>query len=151
MYLRTLNYIIAIKGYRRADLSRMAHVSKAAVCKWFKSPDGICNMEIRTFLTLAKNLGIEPKCLIEMACDLSDLETRFLWDRSYPTMESFISALSHAQLPAVARLVQITGFHEAEKIVGSSAVTLFPRYKKYIKPARRKALEVIWPLYRSKK
>jgi len=141
---------MAIKGYRRADLSRLAGVSKAAVCKWFKSADGICNMEVRTLLTLAKNLGVEPRELMDRPEDISYLEPHFLWDRSYPSMESFVGALSLKQLPAIARLIQMTGFHEAAHVIGKPAIDLFPRYKKYIKPARRRALEVIWPLYRSK-
>lgn len=151
MYLQTLNYIMVIRGCRRADLARLAHVSKAAVCKWFKSIDGISNMEVRTLLTLADNLGVFPRDLMERPDDLSYLETRLIWDRSYPSIYSFVGALIRRQLPAVARLVQVMGFYEAESVIGKQAIDLFPRYKRYIKPARRRALEVIWPLYRSKK
>lgn len=151
MYLQVFKNILIERNCRQADLARMAGVSRAAVCKWFKSKDGICNIETKTLFNLARGLGIPPELLLKKSEDLSYLSPRFLWDSLYPSMESFVFALSRGQLPAIARLVQVQGFHAATKIAGKKVIALFPRYKKYIKPVRRTALEVVWPLYRTKK
>lgn len=147
MYLQTIKNVMIARGYHASDLARMAGVTRAAVCKWFKTKDGICNVETRTLLRLAQGLNIPPEFLVMKIPDLSNLETRFLWDRLYPNMDSFVAALGKNQLPALARLVQVAGLYETKKIAGAAAMTLFPRYKKHIKPARRKILEALWPLY----
>lgn len=147
MYLQTLKILMVSRALSQADIARLAHVSRAAVCKWLKTPDGICNMEMQTLINLSEGLKVAPESLVKKIEDLSPLTALFLWDNLYPSMESFAAALAKDQLPAIARLVQVAGFHAAAKIVGKKAVILFPRYKKYIKPVRRKALESIWPLY----
>lgn len=151
MYLQVLKNIMIRKRYRQADIARMAGVSRAAVCKWFKAKDGICNIEMRTLLTLAKGLDVQPTLLLKKDPDISEFETRFLWDHLYPDMFSFVAAISRNRLPALARLTQVVGLNAAQKVAGSPALTFFPRYKKYIKPPRRKILEELWPLYQSKK
>lgn len=150
MYLQQLKYIASTKSLSQADLARMAGVSRAAVCKWFKAKDGIANVETRTLIKLANGLGIGPEELLRRQEDLSPFTARFLWDGLYPAMEDFIAALADGRLPAIARLVQVEGFARALQIVGHRAVKLFPRYKKYLKPSRRRELEIIWPLYHSR-
>lgn len=151
MYLQALNIIMLKRGYRQADLAHLAHVSRASVCKWFKTRDGICNVETRTLLRLAQGLRVRPEWLLTEPPDTSNLETRFLWDRLYPDMDSFILALCRGHLPALARLAQVLGINGARGVIGRPALTLFSRYKKHIKPVRRKILEELWPLYQSRR
>lgn len=151
MYLQQLKNISCVRGLRQADLARISGVSRAAVSKWFKEPQGICNVGTKTLLSLARGLGVTPDLLLKECDDISPLKTRFLWDRIYPSMESFALALARGNLIAIARLVQVTGFRRGARVAGRKAVTLFPRYKKYIKPARRLELEILWPLYLPKK
>lgn len=139
-------------GYNKADIADRAQVSRAAVTKWFQNakPHALINVEIKTLMNLATALKVKPDYFLTPSPDLSGLTTSFLWDYLYPNMESFVEALSQYQWPAVARLVQVVGFHDAKKISGEKIFSDFPKYAKYIKPARRKQLEILWPLYTSK-
>lgn len=152
MYIQAVKYIIISRHLSMADVARLAGVSRAAVSKWFsKARDREwVNVETRTVFELAKNLGIEPAFFFQRMEDTSRYRIKFLWDNIYPDMEQFILALTCEGPEAIARLVQVLGFRKAQRIIGMGAVSLFGKYKKYIKPARRKQLEVVWPLYRSK-
>lgn len=147
MYLQMVKNIMFKRQLSQADLARLAGVSRAAVSKWFRSKGGWANVESQTLLRLANALGVSPSFFLAKREVLAPLETRFLWDHLYPNMESFVQALIQSRLPALARLVQVLGFKEAQAVVGKKAVRWFEKYKKFIKPARRKQLEVLWPLY----
>lgn len=138
------------KELSRADLARIAEVSRAAVTRWFREGEktGWVNVETRTLLKLAKGLGISPHEFLNERMNLKQFETRFLWDRLYPDMESFVKALIQHRAPAMARLVQVLGFRDAKQVAGTSIITLFERYKKFIIPARRRQLEKLWLLYK---
>lgn len=150
MYIQTLKNLMTTRRLSPADIARLARVSRAAVCKWFHSPAGFANVETRSLIKLAQGLEIDPKELLINSAHISHMSTLFLWDRLYSSMEEFALAIVQRQLPALARLVQVMGFNSARKIIGNNALKLFPRYKKYIKPVRRKQLEILWPLYLSK-
>jgi transcriptional regulator with XRE-family HTH domain len=147
MYIQSLKNIMTSRSLSQADVARLAQVSRAAVCKWFTSKSGIANVETRTLLTLANGLDVSPGIFLQEQIDLSSLSARFLWDRLYPTMEEFALALVRQQLPAMARLVQVLGFLPAAKVAGPRAITLFPSYRKFLKPSRHAELETLWPLY----
>lgn len=151
MNIQVLNNIINSKKWSRADLARMAHVSRAAVTKWFHQGEksGWANVETNTLFQLAASLKIQPGLLLTKPVDWASIQTRFLWDRLYPDMESFLLALERERPQALARLVQVLGFREARQIIGKKAVVQFEKYKKQIKPARRNELEILWPLYNS--
>lgn len=151
MYLQHLNNLIVLNNLNRADLSRLAHVSRATVTKWFKQgrTKGWANAEMASVISLAKSLNLPSSLFLEKRPLLSMHQTHFLWDFLYPNMESFVKALSEFRLPAVARLTQVVGFHEALQLLGKKVILKFNNYKKFIKPARRKQLEVLWPLYNS--
>ena len=133
----------------KAQIAKLAEISRAAVTKWFskeKEMDWV-NVETKTIIRLAEHLHLSPEIFLQKRINLDRFSHRFLWDRLYPDMESFIKALSEHELPALARLVQILGFKEAEHVIGKSIVPLFQEYKRFIKPIRRKELETLWPLY----
>lgn len=153
MYLQVLKNIINSRSLHKADVARLAGVSRAAVTKWFREvrPDGSVNIESRTLFQLASGLGVSVERLVKPTPDLTPYRSEFLWDSLYPSMEDFVQALIRNQLPALARLVQEIGFSEAKHIVGKKAILQFPQYKKYIKPIRREQLEILWPLYVSRR
>ena len=138
------------KNLTKADVADIAGVSRAAVTKWFKSKTGWANVESKSILKLADSLKLSPDIFLQPTADMAPLQTRFLWDRLYPDMEHFIEALLQNRLPAIARLVQVLELHEAIAILGKKVIRRFEQYKKFIKPARRKELEVLWPLYVSR-
>lgn len=139
-------------GLKQSALAKMAGVSRACVTKWFhnKGSGEKINIETNTLFKLAENLKMSPEFFLIPLPDLSSLETPLLWDKLYPTMIHFAVALAKYEWPAVSRLVQAEGFHVAQKILGKKTIADFPKYAKYIKPARRKQLEILWPLYHSK-
>ena len=149
MYLQLVKNTMQSKRLTKADLARRAGVSRAAVTRWFRNADaaGWVNVETSTLRMLAQGLGIPPHELLKERTDLRQFEKRFLWDRLYPDMESFVHALDEHRAPAMARLVQVLGFRDATRVAGSPILTQFERYKKHIIPARRRQLENIWPLY----
>ena len=155
MYIQQLKNIIKSRRIRQADLARAAGVSRAAVTKWFasaeRSPEGWANVETVTLRNLAHGLGIKPEELLRPPPDLTGMKTRFLWYHLYESMEDFARALARRELVALGRLVQVIGFREASRIVGKNVYKKFPDYKKYLKPVRRKELEILWPLYHSPK
>lgn len=150
MYFLNLKYLLAAIQLKPADLARSAEVSRAAVSRWFREGErtSFVNVETRTLLTLAQNLGVKPEFFFIKLPDLDDETVLFLWDYLYPDMGTFISALLRHNPPALARLVQVLGLHEAQAILGKTVIRDFSSYKKYLHPARARQLEAIWHLYR---
>lgn len=153
MYLQLIKNISINKGLKRADVARMAGVSRAAVTKWFREGEktGWANVETKTLRNLAQGFKLDPGLFLKPRDNLSPMKPRYLWDNLYPNMESFVKAVSENRTPALARLVQILGFYDALQIAGNKMIRQFPKYKKFIHPARRKQLELLWPLYGTKK
>lgn|SRR3989338_3825878 len=153
MYLQVLKNISINRSLRKADIADLAGVSRAAVTKWFlqEGTDRAVNVESRTLTRLASGLGVPVERLLKPLPDLSPYRTEFLWDGLYPSMDQFVRALIQGRLPALARLIQEIGFARARRVIGKRAISQFSRYKKFIKPVRRGQLEVLWPLYASKR
>ncbi|MBI4411108.1 MAG: hypothetical protein HY541_01320 [Deltaproteobacteria bacterium] len=151
MYLQNVKNIAFFKGLNYADLARLAAVSRATVTKWYKQGEkrGWVNTETASIIRMAESLKLPADLFLQKRPLLSRYRTPFLWDALYPDMESFVKALSEFRLPAVARLVQVLGFHESSALLGKKVILHFEHYKKYIKPARRKQLEILWSLYAS--
>lgn len=151
MYFQILKNLLKIKGWRPAKLAYRAGISRAAVSRWYRKgeKDGVVNVETRTLVRVAAALRLSAAVFLQKRALLAPHRTRFLWDGLYPDMEGFLKALAEDRLVAVARLVQVLGFAEARKTMGKKIVTGFACYKKFIKPARRRQLEVVWPLYNS--
>lgn len=152
MNYQSLKNISYKKDISRAELARLSHVSRAAVTKWFHQGQktGWINVETKTLMQLSKSLQIEPQLLLQERANLEEFATCYLWDTLYPNMEAFIHAVAIKSPQAIARLVQVHGFWRSAKIAGKKSVQNFHDYKKYIKPVRKKELEVLWPLYQSK-
>ena len=149
MYLHNLKILSVKKDLNQSRLASLSGVSRAAVTRWFQQVnlDGWVNIETKTLKQLAEGLGVSPDQLLKPDAGLDSLQTRFLWDKLYPNMELFAKALSRNQKQALARLVQIVGFHQAMQIAGKKIIRLFPEYKKFIHPVRCRQLELLWPLY----
>ena len=149
MYLQLLKILKIINNLNNSKLAQAAGLSRAAVTKWFQSDKDKINMQTAHLFKMAENLNIPAQILLTPLADLTPFQTRFLWDSLYPDMESFLVAILEKRSPALARLVQVLGFHDAQKIAGKAIITGFLKYKKHLKPARKKQLEILWPLYAS--
>lgn len=149
MNLQTLKNLSVSNKVSKSQLARLAGISSAAVTQWFRKgrETAWANIETNTLKHLSEGLGLSPEVFLKPPLPLGPLKTRFLWDALYPNMEEFVGALLQGRGKALARLLQILGFHEAQKVVGRKIVTRFQDYKKYLKPIRRKQLELLWPLY----
>lgn len=152
MYIQRLKSLMAAQRLRPADVARAAHISRAAVSKWFcqgQTSDWV-NVETTSVRQLAATLGVTISDFLEPLQPIAHLQTQFLWDALYPSMEHFVSALIRKEPEAMARLVQVVGFHDARVIVGDIIISRFTQYQHCIHPARREQLERVWPLYQSK-
>jgi hypothetical protein len=133
----------------------MAGVSRQAVSLWFKSArDGAINLDGKHLLSLSRALQITVEELASpLPCsspeDRAQLQAEFLWDRLYPSLESFAIALAQESPKALARLVEVYGLFPAAKIAGRAVWSEFDEYKTLIEPARRQELERLWNLRQS--
>ncbi|OGP07812.1 MAG: hypothetical protein A2048_04355 [Deltaproteobacteria bacterium GWA2_45_12] len=138
------------KNLSKTDVAKASGVSRAAVTKWFHQGEetNFINMEMKTLTRFAESTGIQPELLLtKLDVDEPQMKTIFLWDALYPSLAHFVNALHRGVPQALARLVQVVGFHQASFIGGKKIIQKFPMYKKFIKPVRRLQLEKIWPLY----
>ena len=151
MNIQVLKIIVNEKNIRKAELARLSNVSRAAVTRWFleSAETGWANVETNTLMKLGEALHVDPSIFLTKPQALKPLEPRFLWDRLYPDMENFLKGIGRGDRVALARLVQVLGFHEGKEVAGKKAIAEFSAYKKYLKPGRRKQLEILWPLYNS--
>lgn len=150
MYYQSFNNISVLKKLSQADWARLSGVSRAAVTKWHARGvhTNFINMESKTLARLSEQLQLSPEIfLTPITIQEEKLNTLFLWDSLYPGVPHFVAAVTKGELQAVARLVQVLGFHQARLMAGKKVISLFSKYKKYIKPVRRVQLENIWPLY----
>lgn len=142
-------------GLSQSDLARLAGVSRQAVSKWLKP--GNKGLRLSTLQNLSLRLGMSVDLLIRpIEYDLKrgssfseavqSLESQFLWDRLYPSLEAFVGAIACSQKRAIARLVEEVGLLAAKKIAGKQVIERFLQYQKYIKPERRKEIFFIWKI-----
>lgn len=146
MYLQHILNFMNTRNINAAQLAKRAGVSRAAVSKWFATQEDFVNVETGTARQIAEVLGAPLSQLFEPLERLSKYKTAFLWDGLYPSMEDFLVAVVRRNPVAEARFVQVLGFFKAKAIFGKKIISDFPEYKQYVKPARRKGLETIWPL-----
>ncbi|MBF0105058.1 MAG: hypothetical protein HQM16_06990 [Deltaproteobacteria bacterium] len=132
-----------------SHVAQKAGVTKAAVSKWFFGfkPKDFINVETQTVATLAKNLNVDLCVFFENQKNVDHYRTTFLWDSLFESVESFLWAIKQKRSPALARLVEVLGLHEASLVAGPVVMRKFHQYKHFIKPIRRKQMEVLWPLY----
>jgi len=152
MNMPILKVISKLRHLSQSEIAKMAHVSKQAVSLWFQKEESTINIQSTHLHALAQALHLKvddlltPLPLSEDSPDKISLKTSLLWDRLYPTLEDFAVALIQHKLKALSRLVEVYGLFESQSIVGKSIWTLFPKYKKYLPPVRRKQCEALWRL-----
>ena len=154
MNVTTVKALADSRGLNQSDLARLAGVTRQRVSQWFHRTlaDSPVNIGSTSLKALAEGLGVKadkllaPLPLLEQPEALRRETTKLLWDGLYPDLVSFVIDVGRGRLEAVARLVQIYGLFASARMIGKSAWTSFPRYKKYLHPVRRRELEVLWSL-----
>ena len=159
---RTLTLIGMLRGLNQSDFARMAGVSRQAVSLWAKQP--VISLRSKNLRQLSTALGVSLDDLVQPLPILNDeknaatLQITLLWDRLFPSLESFVIALVQGDLRAVARLVQVYGLYASAKTLresgresggGSPVWKNFHQYKRYLHPARRSQCEKLWTLHES--
>jgi transcriptional regulator with XRE-family HTH domain len=131
------------RGWSQNELARRVGVSRQAVSLWLKQEQA--SVRGAHLMSVARALGVAVETLVEpipaFGEDHDELQTRYLWDRLYPDLESLAIAVNRFEPQAVARLVQVDGLYAAGKILGPKVWKRFDRFKHFIHPARRKQLE----------
>lgn len=157
MNIQALSCVASLKHHTHSDLARMAGVSRQAVSLWFKHAKvtgGDINIHTQALKRLAAGLRVSVDLLLSPVLSEEKRHTltaTLLWDRLYPSIESFALALIHLDPVAIGRLTQVYGMYTAEKVIGTKVWTLFPTYRQFINPTRRKECEKIWDLEQSLK
>jgi transcriptional regulator with XRE-family HTH domain len=157
MYAATLKAYATLKGMNQSAIAAAAGVSRQRVSQWFKEtpPNAVINVRMANALKLAAALSIDvgelskPFPLVVEEKRLRSESTRLLWDKLYPDIVSLFAAALDGRRDALARVTQVFGLHEAAALFGSRVWRDFPRYKSFIKPARRAGLEHLWQYQQS--
>ncbi|MBI1860489.1 MAG: helix-turn-helix transcriptional regulator [Deltaproteobacteria bacterium] len=153
--VETLKSLAAVRGMSQSDVARAAGVSRQIVSHWFGSQTPTLNLFASHLQNLARALGVSIDRLSRPLPILSDpkekkrWETMLLWDRLYPDLESFCGGVIRGQPAALARLVQVCGLYQSEKVAGQQVWRKFFRYKGLIHPAYRRNAEVVWSLHQN--
>ena len=152
MNIATLKVISKLRHLSQSEIAKMAHVSKQAVSLWFQKDKETINIQSTHLHALAHALHLKgddlltPLPLSQDTSDVLSLKTSLLWDRLYPTLADFVIALIQYKPRALSRLVEAYGLFQSKNMLGKSIWTLFPKYKKYLSPVRRKQCEALWRL-----
>jgi len=153
MDVRTLDALRKARNWTQSDLARQVGVSRQAVSLWFRGEGA--NLQSRHLIRLSQVLGVTVEELVRpLPCFEPEMRERMratlLWDRLFPDLDDFALALSAGDPRALGRFVEVDGVFAAEAVVGSSAWTEFPNYKRHIHPARRLELETLWAWHESR-
>ena len=124
-------------------------MSRQAVSRWFRASQKEVQIRSTHLKALAEGLGVRADLLLSDLPGLSAEERRrlralLLWDRLYPDLDSFLSALIDEEPRALGRLVETYGLFGAAKLLGESVWDRYPEYRRYVHPARRQGLERLW-------
>jgi transcriptional regulator with XRE-family HTH domain len=141
---QTLVIVAKARGLNASDLARAAGVSRAAVSLWMKRPE--VDLKDRHLERVARHLKISMESLMRPLPALHDraavrqAEASLLWDRLFPSLGEFAIALAKRELRAIARLVEVYGMFQGEKIVGEEVWKRWAEYSPFLHPARREGL-----------
>jgi len=147
-----LKLLMLTAGLNQSDIAEAAGVTRQAVSLWLGGCDGDREINIKTknLIRLADNLSVDLRDIL-MSVKISEdteymrqMKACLLWDRLYPSLESFLIDVSRGKNVALARLVQVFGLYESSRIAGKKIWKNFNRFKKYINPVRRRECENIW-------
>ncbi len=152
--LQTLKTLMGFKGLSQSDLARKIGVSRQTISSWLVQEKRTKISANDTF-KMANALGVKledlfhPLPLFEDPKALKKVESELLWDRLYPDLTQFLRAVIRGELPALARLVQLYGLFQSEKIAGAQVWEKYPRYKNQLVPVVQKKMEILWNLKKS--
>ena len=152
MHIHTLKVICKLRHLSQSEIAKMAQVSKQAVSLWFQTEKSTLNIQSTHLYALSQALHIKvddllkPLPFTKNTSETLSLKTALLWDYLYPSLEDFVIALVQKKTKALSRLIEVYGLFQGEAMLGKSVWALFPRYKKYLPPVRRKQCEALWHL-----
>ncbi len=152
MDVRTVETLLKARGWSQSELARRVGVSRQAVCLWFQS-GGRAALHSPNFLRLGDALGVPVEQLARpLPChgeDHARLRATLLWDGLYPDLDDFAIAVNKGDPRAIARLLEVYGLYATAKMIGDRVWSEFPKYSRYIHPARRRQLETLYRWHRS--
>jgi transcriptional regulator with XRE-family HTH domain len=151
---RTLDGYLKARGWTRSELARRVGVSRQAVSLWFRGDEA--NLQSLHLMRLAEVLGVTVEDLATpLPCfdppTRARLRATLLWDRLYPDLDDLAVALNAGEPIAVARFVQMYGLYAGERTLGAWVWAAFPDYRRYLHPARRAQLEILWEWHKGRK
>jgi transcriptional regulator with XRE-family HTH domain len=153
MNINTLKMLMKIRSMNQSDIAKIAQVSRQSVSLWFASGSDFQNIQVLHLLRLSQALGISmdefasPIPVFNDPDKCRSLSAEFLWDRLYPDLHAFFIALARRKYQAVARLAECRGLYESARVSGNIVWKEYPKYCRYIHPAKRKECDYIWKLH----
>ena len=151
--MSVLKAAMAKKRYRQSDVAKAAAVSRQAVSLWFAADGDFRNVHVANLLNLSDGLGIAPAELLVPLPELADraeerrLYAEFCWDRSFPDIYRFLTALAAGRPRAVARLIESRGIYEAAAILGAQVWDTYPDLRPRLPAARRTVVDAVWKIH----
>lgn len=149
--VHTLKSFALARQLNQSDFARAAGVTRQTVSHWFKQKgDGRINLYAKHLEKLVSYLDVsieqlsQPLPILGNQNDRRKWETKLLWDRLFPNLETFIAGVIRGKREALARLVQVCGLYQSEKVAGRQVWRKFSSYKKLIHPAYRRQAEILW-------
>jgi transcriptional regulator with XRE-family HTH domain len=145
--VRTLKALLKARGWTRAELARRIGVSRQAVSLWFGVEEA--NLQGKHLIRLSEVLGVSVEDLARpLPCFEPEIHAQLratlLWDRLFQDLDDFAVALNAGDPRALGRFAEVYGLYAGESTLGSIVWRDFPKYKRYIHPARRRELETLW-------
>jgi len=144
---------MAKRGCSQSDVAKAAGVSRQAVSLWFAADDDFQNVHVANLLKLSDSLDIDPAELLKPFRGMKDpasvrlLYAEFCWDRTFPDIYSFLSALAGSDPRAVARFIECRGIYEAVAVLGKRVWRSYPELSKLLPAARRKEIDIVWKIH----
>lgn len=145
--VRSVDALRKARGWSRAELARRVGISRQAVSLWFRSREA--NLHSRHLIRLSEALGVPVEELTRpLPCfdveTSAGLRAALLWDRLFPDLDDLALALRAGDPRAIGRYVEVYGLYAGELTLGPRVWRDFPACARYIHPARRRELEVLW-------
>ena len=152
MNILALKLVAKFRGVSQSKISEFANVSRQRVSQWFSQSEEFVNIGSISAANLASRLNVTCDVLLQAMPGLVELtrtQSAYLWDQRFPDIETFVVAAMNSNLDAVARTVEVHGLYGAADILGDIVWHSFDKYRRYLPPKKRQAMEAVWLLHQS--
>jgi transcriptional regulator with XRE-family HTH domain len=149
MNILALKFVAKLRGVSQSKISEFANVSRQRVSQWFAQSEEFVNIGTIPAAHLASQLNVSCDVLLQSMPGLVELkrtQSSYVWDHRFPDIETFVIAAMSNNLEAMARAVEVHGLYGTAEILGDIVWDSFDKFKRYLPPKKRQAMEAVWHL-----